>query len=145
MGGIIARKVLLEHEFDRLGRFVMLAPPNQGSFVARHLSPYLNWLAPTLSELSDAPDSYVNQLGNPLLHKNLELGIIEAARDRVIAPGRVLLEGYKDLAQVDGHHGILSWYPQTMQLVCNFLSFGRFQVAELTSSETDSLNSARVS
>lgn len=128
MGGIIARKVLLEHDFQRLSRFVMLAPPNQGSFVARHLSPYLNWLAPTLHELSDSPESYVNRLGNPLLQRKVELGIIEASKDRVIAPGKVLLEGYSDLARVDGHHGILSWYPQTMQLVCNFLHCGRFEL-----------------
>lgn len=145
MGGIIARKVLLEHDFRSLNRFVMLAPPNQGSFVARHLSPYLNWLAPTLSELSDAPGSYVNRLGNPLSQRKVELGIIEAKRDRVIAPGKVLLDGYADLARVDGHHGILSWYPQTMQLVCNFLRSGRFEVAESTASGPDDLNSARVS
>lgn len=130
MGGIIARKVLLEHDFNRLHRLVMLAPPNRGSFVARHLSPYLNWLAPTLSELSDSPESYVNLLGNPLLQRKLEVGIIEALQDRVIAPGKVILEGYTDLAQVDGHHGVLSWYPQTMKLVCNFLQYGRFNLTE---------------
>jgi triacylglycerol lipase len=129
MGGIIARTVLMEQQFNRLGRFVMLAPPNQGSFVARHLSPYLNWLAPTLDQLSDAPESYVNQLGNPLENSALELGIIEARKDRVIAPGKVVLAGYRDIAQVDGHHGVLAWYPQTMKLVSNFLATGRFQEA----------------
>lgn len=138
MGGIIARTVLLQHELSRLGRMVMLAPPNQGSFVARHLAPYLRWLAPTLEQLSDAPQSYVNQLGNPLASRPLELGIIEAARDRVIAPGKVVLEGYRDLARVNGHHGILSWYPQTLELVSSFLQQGSFQTsaaaAELTTS-----------
>jgi pimeloyl-ACP methyl ester carboxylesterase len=145
LGGIIARKVLLEHDFQRLSRFVMLAPPNQGSFVARHLSHYLNWLAPTLSELSDSPESYVNRLGNPLLQRKVELGIIEASKDRVIAPGKVLLEGYSDLARVDGHHGILSWYPQTMQLVCNFLQSGRFERVTQTANEVEDLGPARAS
>ncbi len=126
MGGIIARTVLMQQQFSRLGRFVMLAPPNQGSFVARHLSPYLNWLAPTLEQLSDSPESYVNRLGNPLKQGSLELGIIEARKDRVIAPGKVVLDGYRDLVQVDGHHGVLAWYPQTMKLVSNFLATGNF-------------------
>jgi pimeloyl-ACP methyl ester carboxylesterase len=133
MGGIIARTVLMQQELPRMGRMVMLAPPNQGSFVARHLSPYLRWLAPTLEQLSDAPQSYVNRLGNPLSGRPLELGIIEATRDRVIAPGKVVLAGYRDLARVDGHHGILAWYPQTLALVSSFLQQGKFQTSAATS------------
>lgn len=129
LGGIIARTVLMQHKLPQLGRMVMLAPPNQGSFVARHLAPYLNWLAPTLEQLSDAPHSYVNRLGNPLAEQPFELGIIEATRDRVIAPGKVILDGYRDIAQVNGHHGILSWYPQTLELVYSFLEQGRFQTS----------------
>lgn len=143
MGGIIARTALLQHELSRLGRMVMLAPPNQGSFVARHLSPYLSWLAPTLEQLSDSPQSYVNQLGNPLRSRQLELGIIEASRDRVIAPGKVLLEGYCDLARVDGHHGILSWYPQTLGLVSSFLMEGRFQSATAEASGKPEFSTSR--
>jgi hypothetical protein len=75
----------------------------------------------------------VNRLGNPLSGRPLELGIIEATRDRVIAPGKVVLDGYRDLARVDGHHGILAWYPQTLALVSSFLQQGKFQTSAATS------------
>jgi pimeloyl-ACP methyl ester carboxylesterase len=127
MGGIIARAILARHRFHHLGRVVMLAPPHRGSHVARKLAPWLGWLVPGLQQLSDAADSFVNRLPNSLLQQNIEFGIVEAGKDRVIAPGGVHLPGLRDLAVVSGHHGILPWYPETARLVHNFLSYGAFQ------------------
>src|SRR5262245_19524147 len=39
MGGIIARLALAEYLPRRLGRFVMIAPPNRGSHIAAWLAP----------------------------------------------------------------------------------------------------------
>jgi len=44
----------------------------------------------------------------------------------VIVQGGVLLDGYQDYASVEGHHGILAWYPQTIRLAENFLVRGGF-------------------
>jgi len=126
MGGIIARTMFANHDISNLGRVVMLAPPHQGSHAARKLAPYVGWLTPSLKQLSDAQDSYVNQLPNSLQPKDIEFGIIEAAKDRVIVQGGVLLDGYRDYARVEGHHGVLAWYPQTIQLAEDFLLHGRF-------------------
>ncbi len=130
MGGIIVRAALQRRHYPAVHRIVMLAPPHQGSHTARKLSPYLRWLAPSLQQLSDAPDSYVNALTNSFVRRGVEFGIIEAERDRVISKGAVRIDGYRDFATVDGHHGILTWYPVTWQLVERFLRFGSFaQVA----------------
>lgn len=125
MGGIIARTVLANHAIENLGRVVMLAPPHRGSHMARKLVPYLGWLTPSLNQLSDAEDSYVNQLPNSL-RPEVEFGIVEATKDRVIAQGGVLLDGYRDYARVEGHHGVLAWYPQAIQFAEDFLVHGRF-------------------
>ena len=126
MGGIIARKMFCDFEFDRLGRVVMLAPPHQGSHAARRLAPFAGWWTPSLQQLSDANESFVNRLPNPLLNRGIEFGIVEATKDRVIAPGAVKLNGLKDFASVTGHHGILTWYRKTIELVENFLTTGSF-------------------
>jgi len=126
MGGIIARTLFANHAIDNLGRVVMLAPPHQGSHVARKIVPYVGWLTPSLNQLSDAEDSYVKQLPNSLQSSGVEFGIIEATKDRVIVQGGVLLDGYRDYAQVEGHHGVLAWYPQAIQLAEDFLVRGSF-------------------
>jgi len=79
-----------------------------------------------LADAQSYEDSYVNQLPNSLQSSGIEFGIVEAAKDRVIVQGGVLLDGYQDYASVEGHHGILAWYPQTIRLAENFLVRGGF-------------------
>ena len=126
MGGVILRAVLETWRFDNLGRVVMLAPPHSGSPVARSLGPWFEWLVPCLDQLSDRHGSFVNQLPNSFLNNQIEVGLVEAKRDRVVRPGSVLIPGYEDYAVVDGHHGVLPWYPQTISLAESFVKQGRF-------------------
>lgn len=135
MGGIVARKMLAEHEIKNIGRIVMVAPPNQGSHTARKLTRYIGWLSPSLNQLSDAKDSFVNQMPNSLNDRGVEFAIIESTKDRVIVQGGVHLEGYRDYARVDGHHGVLTWYRETIRLVENFLVHGEFSPRCLESNE----------
>jgi pimeloyl-ACP methyl ester carboxylesterase len=131
IGGIIVRAMLADVDLHNLGRVVMLAPPHRGSHIARKLNPYIGWLTPSLSQISDSTDSFVNRLPNTLQQKGIEFGIVESAKDRVIVQGGVYLEGYRDYARVDGHHGVLTWYSRTIQYVENFLAYGRFRWAGL--------------
>ncbi len=62
MGSIITRCVLQHHQFHHLGRVVMLCPPNRGSHMARRASQWIGQRIRTLAEISDATDSFVNQL-----------------------------------------------------------------------------------
>ena len=126
MGGIITRTMLAENDFDCLGRIVMIAPPHKGSHAARKLNRYIGWLTPSLLQLSDVEDSFVNQLPNSLREKGLEFAIIESTKDRVIAQGKVILDGYCDYAQVNAHHGIAALYDETITLVEDFLVNGKF-------------------
>ena len=128
MGGIITRTMLTEYNFDCLGRVVMIAPPHKGSHAARKLHRYFGWLTPSLRQLSDVEDSFVNQLPNSLCEKDIEFAIIELTKDRVIEQGRVLLDGCCDYARVDAHHGIAPSYDETITLVEDFLVKGKFNV-----------------
>jgi pimeloyl-ACP methyl ester carboxylesterase len=129
MGGIIARRMFERHDVGNLGRVVMLAPPHQGSHVARKLTRFFGWISPSLGQLSDSNDSFVNRLPNTLQQKDIEFAIVESTKDRVIVQGGVLLDGYRDYARVVGHHGVLTWYPQTIDLVEDFLTLGKFDVS----------------
>jgi pimeloyl-ACP methyl ester carboxylesterase len=133
MGGIITRTMLSQFQLDNIDRVVMLAPPHQGSHAARKLSPFFGWLTPSLKQLSDEPDSFVRNLPNPFENNQFDFGIVEAEKDRVIEQGSVLLDGYRDYAEVCGHHGILTWYSNTIQLVDNFLNHGRFNLTTVDS------------
>jgi len=126
MGAIIARAALADQRPIKVKSLLMVAPPNQGSHVARCMAPWFSWIVPSLAQLSDAPDSYVNQLDELGKMEDLKLGIIEAEKDRVIAPGAVRLNRPHEYCQVRGHHGILTWYRRTGQLAEMFLRKGRF-------------------
>ena len=134
MGGIIIRAMLAQVPAGqlptKLGRMIMLASPNRGSHVAGRIAPWAGWLAPSVGQLSDARESYVNRLPNSPLEARLEFGVIEASKDRVIHPECIQLEGQSDFARVVGHHGLLSWYPETIGLVETFLRNGKFTVSE---------------
>ena len=131
MGAIVIRAMLANHFRDewasKLSRAILLAPPNRGSYIATHFAPWLGWLTPSLAELSDHPDSFVNRLPNSLQLRKLEFGVIEASKDRVIRPDCVQLEGQADFARIEGQHGLLTWYRQTLELVEQFLRSGKFQ------------------
>ena len=66
LGGILVRQYLSRYEISRLGRVVMLGPPNQGSEVVDILGDLqlFRWLnGPAGQQLSTLPDSVPNQLG----------------------------------------------------------------------------------
>ncbi|TWU00079.1 Alpha/beta hydrolase family protein [Botrimarina colliarenosi] len=137
MGGIVTRCALREELPPNLGRVVQIAPPNRGSHMATRLavdSGHPVWdrlvvrphrfLAPTLVELIDAPDSFVNRLGP--VPPGIELGILAASRDRVLYPEQTHLEGARDHQTVEGWHTGILWKRETAELVARFLRTGAF-------------------
>jgi len=123
MGCIIGRSALLEERFPKVRRWVMLAPPNRGSHTARTLAPWLGWLCKPLIELSDEAGSFVNQLGVP---EGVEIGVIAADPDLVVAISSTHLPGQRDWCVMRGPHSGLVWRRDTVNAVRRFLETGGF-------------------
>lgn len=122
MGCIMGRHLLAERRFEKVQRWVMLAPPNRGSHAARLLSPYLGRFCTPLTQLSDAPDSFVNRLGDFRDTNDVDFAIVEAAYDRVIDQSSVPLDGQSEYAVVKSNHGPLPWHTHTIDFVEQFLT-----------------------
>ncbi len=123
MGGIVARAALDRYRPRKLGRVVMLAPPNRGSFVAtRAVGTFGRFLKP-VAELSTAPDSLVNELPMP---PDLELGVIAAQYDALVS------EASTHPAVPHAHVTLPTWHTGLLfsrdaaNLVAEFLARGVF-------------------
>jgi len=123
MGCIVSRAAIEKGRPSRLGRIVMLAPPNHGSHAARIIAPAVNWFCPTMKELGDHPDSYVNSLPLP---DRCEFGVIAASLDRVIRQTSTHLDGEADFTVVFSMHGVLPWHRKAQKQTVSFLESGRF-------------------
>lgn len=127
MGSILTRCALQAGLPRSVGRVVMIGPPNRGSYVARRLAPYYGWIAPTLAELSDEQQSFVNRL--PRGVGDCEVGIIAAGYDRVVRPGATELADHADHITLNYMHTSILWREQTAEQVASFLRSGRFHAA----------------
>jgi len=139
LGGILVRQYLSTDSIDRLGRVVMLGPPNQGSVAADDLDgvPGFDWInGPAGRQLGNGENSVPLSLGPA----NFELGII--AGNRTIDPitsailddpddGRVSvadtrLEGMDDFVVVEHSHAFMMQMQRPIELTILFLKTGRF-------------------
>lgn len=140
MGGILVRSYFSRHEDGRLGRVVMLGPPNQGSELVDTLGGWrlFRWLnGPAGSELGTGPESRPNSLG-PV---RFELGVIAGDRsvnwiNSLIIPGvddgkvsvaRTRVEGMADHRVVHATHVWMMDNMQVQLLTVGFLRAGRFE------------------
>jgi pimeloyl-ACP methyl ester carboxylesterase len=123
MGCIVARAALDRFRPRKLGRFVMLAPPNRGSFVATATANTLGRLFRPVVELSTAENSLVNSLPTP---QGVEIGVIAAGRDALIAPASTRPDAPHDHATVRCLHSSLLYRRDAAELVADFLRDGRF-------------------
>ena len=130
MGCIIARAALDRFRPTKLGRFVMLAPPNRGSFVATAAAGTFGRIFRPVAELSTAEDSLVNSLPMP---RGVELGVITAGRDAIIAPESTRPDTPHDHATVHCLHSSLLFRRDAAELVAAFLREGRFPEARTPS------------
>ena len=130
MGGIISRVMLEHYRPENLGRVVMLGTPNQGSHAARRLAPGLGWLCPALSQLSDAESSWIHGVHRP---KNIEIGVIAGAHDRVVSVEATRLPGAADHQVLPSGHGELLFRRDVLRSIDRFLCHGKFELAETPS------------
>lgn len=142
LGGILVRQYLKNHGVPaRLGRIVMLAPPNQGSEIVDRLSPWklYRWLnGPAGLQLGTDAASVPNTLG--ALPAGVEVGIIagdfswnpllsatiSGPNDGKVSVARSHLEGQREHIVVRSSHTWLMWRRATIDQVRSFLRDGRF-------------------
>lgn len=129
MGGIVTRVALLDGRPEKLGRVVMVAPPNKGSPKAKFFAPAFSWWIEPLSELSSAPDSMVNTLP-PI--REVEVGVIAGKADWTVAPEFTPVDGAADLLVLDNgwwattHNGLVLDNDEARRQILYFIEHGRF-------------------
>jgi triacylglycerol esterase/lipase EstA (alpha/beta hydrolase family) len=134
LGGILVRYYLTHHRIGKLGRVVMLAPPNQGSEVVDRFGtlPGYRWLnGPAGFELGTRHDSIPLQLGavdypvgviagtrsvNPILSMALP-----APDDGKVSLPRAKLAGMRDFLSVPVSHPFIMRNAAVIQQVIRFL------------------------
>lgn len=123
LGNIIVRGMLAHHRPERVGRVVMLAPPNQGSAAADRYAPYIGWLMPHIRELVTAPDSFARTVRLP---GDVDVGIIAGLRDGKVSVAETHLEGAREHAVVPCRHTFIMNRRDVHGLVTGFLRHGSF-------------------
>jgi len=124
MGGIVARAALDRYRPAKLGRFVMLAPPNRGSFVATAAEATFGRVLRPVAELSTAADSLVNSLPIP---ENVEIGVVAAQWDALVSEESTHPDVPHAHVTVPTFHSGLLFRRDAANLVACFLANGTFR------------------
>jgi triacylglycerol lipase len=126
MGCIVARQALVLGAPRKMGRFVMMAPPNQGSPLAALFGPALRWCFPTIDQLSRRPDSFVRRLPEP---DQIDIGVIAAQVDWLVGRANTNIACQRDHIVVKATHSLMVFRPSVAREVVEFLRQGRFTAA----------------
>lgn len=122
LGTIIIQYTLNSMRPNKLGRIVLLAPPNKGVWLATLLSKISLGKIVLAQELSQTADSLVNQL-QPL--RDVEIGTVAARFDHFVARATAHVAGERDHLMLTSLH-TLPLHHATPKYVVNFLRHGEF-------------------
>jgi pimeloyl-ACP methyl ester carboxylesterase len=128
MGSVLVRYALATGQFPKVRRVVMLAPPNQGSPIARLVAPVLGKVLPAVRQLSDKPHSWVRSLS--ILPDDIQLGIIAAQYDLLVPVEATRLPRPSAFLVVPSTHILLLFRKDVAEQVIHFLRTGQFTTAE---------------
>ncbi|WP_333876862.1 alpha/beta hydrolase [Methylobacter sp.] len=139
MGGILLRHFLANQTIEKLGRVVMLAPPNQGSEVVDKLG---NWKlfyflnGPAGLQLGTADNSVPNQLGPVSFQLGIIAGnktvnlllsrLIPSANDGKVSVSRAQVEGMKDFIVMPYSHSFIMQREAVIKQALHFIQQGTF-------------------
>ncbi len=139
LGGILIRAYLAEDSPDRVGRVVMLAPPNHGSELVDALgdSALFRWaLGPSGQVLGTDRNSLPNRLPPPVVEVGVIAGtssvnpigslVIPEDDDGTVSVSSTRLEGMTDFLVVRSSHTFIMQSEEVAAQVVHFLRHGRF-------------------
>ncbi len=139
MGGILLRHYLASQRIDKLGRVVMLAPPNQGSEVVDKLGSWRLFYTlngPAGLQLGTGNNSVPNRLG-PV---DFQLGVIAGSKtvnlllsrlipdvnDGKVSVSRAQVEGMKDFIVMPYSHPFIMRRKAAIEQALHFIQHGYF-------------------
>ncbi len=139
LGGILVRQYLSQHEIKRLGRVVMLAPPNQGTEAVdflRKVPGYSLLNGPAGLQLGTSPQDVPRKLGavdfelgviagkvslNPLLS-----AMIPSPDDGKVSVQNTRVEGMRDFIILPLNHTFIMRSKEAHRQTLHFLRHGQF-------------------
>ncbi|HCE43542.1 MAG TPA: lipase [Lentisphaeria bacterium] len=124
LGGIIARIALAKLADPKLGRLVMIAPPNQGSAKASSISRiwFAKQLLKPLDELRNDSDSFIRKVPVP----KIEFGIIAGSMDAKVSVEESHLKNEMDHLVVNSFHTFIMNRKAVKEALLNFITEGKF-------------------
>jgi len=138
-GTIVARHYLAHHSVKKIGRFVMIAPPNKGSEWARilgRLSLYHWAMGVAGQKVQDVEKSIPKIMAPPPCEFGVIAGgtgtriginpMLRGDDDGTVTVDETKLEGMKDFVQVRGQHSLLLGQKKVIDNVIFFLEEGKF-------------------
>lgn len=131
MGAIIVRRtlsILSDNGFaDRLGRVVLLDPPNRGSYVEVAIPLAIKAVIPVFGDFSDDPNSYVNDLPRSL---PVEEGILRVQDDHLVKSSAAIIPVSGGAVEVRGCHSGILYDREVSELTARFLRHGDFLIGD---------------
>ncbi|MEM6607351.1 MAG: alpha/beta fold hydrolase [Pseudomonadota bacterium] len=142
LGGILVRAYAARHGAKKLGRVVMLGPPNSGSQLVDMLRdlPAFGWtMGPAGGELGTDGESLVNSLGPANFETGIIAGtvslnplyssVIDGPNDGKVAVDATRLDGMADHLTLPVSHTWMMMNPLVMAQTIAFIRHGRFSRA----------------
>jgi len=139
MGNLVIRLVLGK-DLPRLKRFVMIAPPNHGSFLAQRLEDLdiYKWIfGPAGQQLPADNRAFFESLPIPPCEFGIIAGgrgteggynpLLEGDDDGTVRVEETKLPGAADFMVIHNTHTLILFDPETVQQTIHFLKNGRFR------------------
>jgi hypothetical protein len=141
MGGLLARAYICRHRPKRLGRVVMLGPPNAGSEIADRLVgtyPYRLMFGPAGAQLTTQQDvalcALLGEIDYPVGviagDRTLDpvgYWLLPGANDGRVSVARTRIEGIADHLTLHVTHTLMMRSPEVIRQTVAFLRLGRFE------------------
>lgn len=132
LGGIITREAvskLKPQQVKHIGCLIMLAPPNQGSTLAKistKIFPLFTSPIKPLAELSTEHSSYVHRVPVP----KIKMAIIAGKYDVKVPPEYARLDGQMEPMVISTNHMVIMNNSKVRELILQFLANGKFAKKE---------------